>query len=518
MIHWTKRLALAAILLAAATPVSAKWHEAQGDHFVVYADDSPKDIQRFAEQLERFHSAMSYITTGESPKPSPSSRVTVYVVRSDSEVRRLAGKDVSKYTAGFYVPRAGGSIAIIPKVDAAAGGELDFSMLVLLHEYAHHFLISSSVQALPRWLNEGGAEFYASVKFGKDGGVSIGRPANHRAGELFFAKDVKVHDLLDPEQYDKRKNKDSYDAFYGKSWLLYHYLVFEPSRRKQLSTYLNNLAKGMAFKPAAEAAFGDFDVLEKEVDRYLKNRKMLTFNLPPEKLPIGAVAVRPLREGEAAVMPVRIQSRRGVDTEMAAKVLVNARDVAAKYPSDPAVLSALAEAEYDAGNDKEAIAAADKAIAADSKEVNAYVQKGYALFRIAEDADDREAAFKDARKPFVALNKLENDHPLPLIYYYRSFAAQGKPPALAVDGLARAVELAPFDFSLRFDLAQQYMRDNKMDAAKAMLLPVANNPHGGGMAKSAQDLIDKIEKKTATAKDADAMPAEDSEEGGSGET
>lgn len=512
MIHWVKRLALAATLVALAAPASAKWHEAQSDHFVVYADDNPKDIQRFAEQLERFHSAMGFITTGVDLKPSPSNRVTVYVVRSDNEVRRLAGKDVSKYVKGFYVRRAGGSFAIIPQVDAAANGEMDNSMIIMLHEYAHHFLISSSVQALPRWLNEGGAEFYASVKFEKDGGVKIGRPANHRAGELFFAKDVKVHDLLDPEQYEKRKNKDSYDAFYGKSWLLYHYLVFEPSRRKQLGTYLTNLSKGMAMKPAAQAAFGDFDVLEKEVDRYLKNRKMLTFKLPPDKLPVGTVSVRPLREGEAAVIPVRIQSRRGVNKESAAQVLIDARAVAAKYPSDPAVLSALAEAEYEVGNDKEAIAAADKAIAVDPKEVNAYVQKGYALFRMAEDADDQETAYKEARKPFVALNKLENDHPLPLVYYYRSHRALGKPPELAVQGLEQAVGLAPFDMGLRLMLARQYMRDNKMVEARAMLLPIAYNPHGGRQAAVAQEIIEKIDQKTATTKDVETEAVPDDAE------
>ena len=79
------------------------------------------------------------------------------------------------------------------------GAELDFSMIVLLHEYAHHFLISSSSFALPRWLSEGQAEFFASASFERDGTVGLGRPAFHRAGELFYGTDVKAVDLLDPE-------------------------------------------------------------------------------------------------------------------------------------------------------------------------------------------------------------------------------------------------------------------------------------------------------------------------------
>ena len=483
---------VATVMAMMPSTVSARWYEASGDHFVVYADDNEKDLQRFAEQLERYHKAMDLITGSRSIKPSPSNRVTVYVVKNETEVRRLAGKDASRWLGGFYVPRAGGSFAIIPRVDAARG-ETNESMITLLHEYAHHFTISSSAIVLPRWLSEGSAEYFSSVKFNSDGGISIGRPANHRAAELFYAKDVRVHDLLDPEQYEKRKKGDSYDAFYGKSWLLYHYLRHDPARKGQLSIYIQKLSTGVPIVEAGKVAFGDFDTLEKDVDRYLKARRMLAYTLKPHMVPIGAVHLRPLADGEAAIMDVRIRSKRGVDKEIAATLLTEARSVAVKYPSDPAVQAALAEAEYDAGHDKEAVAAADKAIETDPKQVNAYVQKGYALFRMAEDADDQVTAYKTARQPFVALNKLENDHPLPLIYYYRSFSAQGKPSELAVQGLERAVELAPFDMGLRFNLARQYIRDNKMDYAKAMLRPVAYNPHGGSMAKSAQSLMDKIE-------------------------
>lgn len=503
-------MALVAAMLVPSS-VSARWFEASSDHFVVYADDNEKDLQRFTEQLERYHKAMDILTGSQTQKPSSSNRVTVYVVKNEAEVRKLMGKGASRWLNGFYIPRASGSIAIIPKVDAARG-DTNGSMLTLLHEYAHHFLIGSSTMIMPRWFSEGAAEFYSSTKFENDGGISIGRPANHRAGELLFAKDVKVHDLLDPEHYEKRKNDKSYDAFYGKSWLLYHYLVFEPSRKGQLKTYLTKLSQGVPLVEAGKAAFGDFDVLEKEVDSYLKQRRMKVINLKPEMVPIGAVSFRSLGEGEAKMMPVLIQSKRGVDKETAATNLTEARTVASQYPNDAAVQSALAEAEYDVGNDKEAIAAADKAIAADPKQVNAYVQKGYALFRIAENADDQDAAYKEARKPFVALNKLENDHPLPLIYYYRSYAAQGKPPELAVQGLERAVQLAPFDMGLRFNLAQQYIRDNKMDYAKAMLRPVAYNPHGGGLAAGAQKIIEKIEEGKVTASDGDETVEEDSED------
>lgn len=485
----------AALLAVALWPrvASAEWLEASSDHFVIYADDSPRDIERFSEQLERFHAGMALLTQHSPPKPSPSNRVTVYVVRNDAAVRDLYAGD-SRFVSGFYLPRAGGSLAVVPRVDAQNGREPDFSMVVLLHEYAHHFLISSSSMAMPRWLSEGGAEFFASASFERDGSLGMGRPAQHRGWELFNAADVSVAELLDPARYEGRQ-KRSYDAFYGKSWLLYHFLTFDKDRAGQLQRYVKLLAEGKSMPDAAAAAFGDLGVLEKALDRYLRKPRMTALRLAPDALQTGPIAVRKLSAGEAAIMPVRIRSRVGVDEELAKVVVAKARGVAARFPGDAGVLSALAEAEYDAGNDKEAIAAADAALAIDPGRANAYVQKGYALFRKAQDAapKDAEAAYKRARAPFLALNKLENDHPLPLVYYYRSFTEQGRePPDVAISGLVRAAELAPFDLGLRMNVAMALIQTGRQSEARVALGPVAFNPHGGEGAQAARNLLDRL--------------------------
>lgn len=473
-------------------PARAAWLEASSEHFVIYANDTEKDIGRFAQQLERYHAGMAFVLDSKVPKPSPSNRVTVYVVKNTHEVRELHGGD-NKYVGGFYVPRAGGSLAIVPAVQAA-NGPVTWSMVVLLHEYAHHFLISANAAAMPRWLSEGSAEFFASARFEPDGGLWLGRPANHRAAELAYAPDVKAADLLDPTEYDKRKHSVQ-DAFYGKSWLLYHYLTFAPERRGQFAKYLQLLANGTPMRDAGTQAFGDLDTLEKDLERYLRQRRLTAITLKPEKLIIGPVAVRALSAGEAEIMPVRIRSRRGVSREDAAALLVEARRIAAKYPDDAAVLTALAECEYDTGHDAEALAAADAATKRDPAQANAYVQKGLALFRRAEDAHDKPAAYKAARAPFIALNRLENDHPLPLIYFYRSFVEQGlEPTPLALSGLIRAVELAPFDFGLRMTLGMALLHQGRSSEARVVLAPVANSPHGDGVSTFARRMIERMEK------------------------
>ena len=478
---------LAFLLLLFAAPLRAEWHEAQSEHFVIYADDRAEDVQAFAEMLETYHSAMELITGRKVENVSPSSRLTIFAIGNERQMQKLAGGD--PYVMGFYIPRAGFSRAFVPNIRINRS-QLDPSMQVLLHEYAHHFLISQTRFAMPRWMSEGAAEFYSSAQFPKSGNVSVGRPAIHRAYELQFADDVPLRELLDHEVYSAKK-RDTYDAFYGRSWLLYHYLFFNESRRSQMSAYAKHLLDGTPALKAAEAAFGDLDTLEKELNKYAKARRMTAFNLTPERLPpVSPVTVRAVSAGHAAVLPLIIRSQRGVDKAEAAKIVAEARKVAARHPSDAQVHAALAEAEYDAGDDARAIAAADRAVALDPSVKNAYVQKGYALFRQAADAPDQAAAYKAAMVPWTQLNKLENDHPLPLLYYFRSFAARDMEPSeRARTALERAAQLAPFDQPLWFETGLMQASEGKLELAVASLSPLAADPHGGDMAKQAAALI-----------------------------
>ena len=479
------RIVVASLLFVSFTqPARAEWYEASSDHFVIYADDKDADIKRFSENLERYHSAMAFLMKREVDLPSPSSRVTIYVVGGEKEMRSLSG---SSTIGGFYVPRAGGSRAFVQDIRNKRGYP-DFSTVILLHEYAHHFLMSSSPFAMPRWLNEGAAEFFAAASFNDDGSLLIGRPAQHRAGDIAYADPVHVRELLDPELYEQKKVK-GYDSFYAKSWMLYHYLTFNEARKGQLRDYQISLLDGMGQKAAAEKEFGDLDILERELKSYLRAR-MYSFSLTPEKLRTGTITLRKLTAGEAAIMPLQIRSQRGVGKEEAAVILAEARTVAARFPDDAGVLAALAEAEFDAGNDAEAIAAADAAIARDPARTNPYVQKGYALFRRAGEADDRTAAYAAAVKPFVALNRIENDHPLPLMYFYFAQVERGlEPNENARAALERAATLAPFDHGLQINAGTMLIEERSHSIARGFLAPVAANPHGGRSAAQAKRLI-----------------------------
>ncbi|MEO0591432.1 MAG: DUF1570 domain-containing protein [Pseudomonadota bacterium] len=488
------RLFALAALATFASQARAEWYEASSDHFVIYADDSEKDIRRFAANLEKYHLALEYLVRTRLQKPSPSNRVVIFVVGSGGELRNVFGKG-STNVAGFYVPRAGASRAFVQDI-RNKNGYPDFSTIVLLHEYAHHFLISSSRFAMPRWMSEGMAEFFASAGFPKNGGVLIGRPAQHRVYEISQASRTDVWDLLRQGSFDARRKRSS-PGFYGRSWLLYHYLYFNPERRGQIDAYVREILSGQSSLDAGEAAFGDLGKLDSELMSYKRRRSFNMLEVPCDLVSIPEISLRRLSEGEGKVMPLRMRSQRGVTRDQAEELVLDVRKVAARYPDDPGVLAALAEAEYDAGNDDAAIAAADRAITLDPSRVNAYVQKGYALFRLAKDAsdEDQDAAYKRAMEPFTALNQIENDHPLPLIYYYRSYAQRGiAPPENARLALENAALLAPFDQSLWFDVALLQMQEGKIELARNALQPLAFDPHGGSKGARMRELMDLLEK------------------------
>lgn len=483
-------VALMFVLPAAA---QGEWLEATSENFVIYANDDEANFRRFAEQLERYRAAMEKVTGTDLPAPSASNRVTIYAVNGRSELRRIYGSG-GQNVGGFYIPRAGASAAFVSRPETASG-TVDSSMLAVLHEYAHHFLRQISEIPMPIWFDEGAAEFFATAEFMPNGGIEIGKPAVHRAGELLLLRDVKAEQLIAPgPDFYRQGIARGFESFYGKSWLLFHYLIFEPSRTGQLSKYSVLLSSGKPSSEAAAEAFGNLTELEKDLDAYMRRPRMSSMTFAPDELATGKVEIRALSAAEAEILPVHIRLRRLVTSEQAVDLARQARRVATEFPDDPMVLSTIAEAENFAGNYAAASDAAEAAIARDPAHVNGYMQKGYALFQLAARAADRDAAYQAAIEPFLSLNKIENDHPQPLIFYYRSFVDRGvQPPEDAVRGLERAAELAPFDLSLRMNLAVHYVRAGQLGPARTHLAAVAQSPHGGPMPEAARRAVERMD-------------------------
>jgi tetratricopeptide (TPR) repeat protein len=491
-------LLLSVLLLFLPAAARAEWFEASSTHFRVYAEGDAKSVRAFATRLERFDKGLRFWNRIPDEDLGPANRVTVYVVPDMGAVQRLARAGPG--LAGFYIGRAGGSVAFTPR-RAGGGSRFDLDAeTILLHEYAHHFLRQNIAGSFPAWFVEGFAEFYSTARFDKDGSVAFGLVAEHRASGLMNEATLPIEVLLDS---GKRKlTEEQMEAtIYGRGWLLTHFLTFNEGRSGQLGAYLTAIRRGASSLDAARSAFGDLRKLDRELRAYARQPRLTSLVIAAEELPIGPVRARRLTQGEAAILPLRMQMARGTDEEQANALIGALRRAAAPFPNDPAVQATLAEGEYEAGNLEEAQAAADRALAVQPRNVEALIWKGRAAIdRVGSEARSAAADWKEARRLLLAANAADPNHPVPFILFYESFAAEGvNPTRNAVAGLLRAFELAPQDTRLRLIVARQHLVDGKPAEARDALAPLAFDPHGGARTKAMQTILARLDESGAAA-------------------
>jgi tetratricopeptide (TPR) repeat protein len=485
-----RKLFYSLALLLAAMPAQAAWRVAESAHFVIYSEDKPENLRRFAEELERYDAGMRLLQGIPATKDSPGNKLTIFAVSGLNAVQKLAGGN--SMIAGFYNPRAGGSVVFVPRRMSGGRGELDANE-VLRHEYAHHFMYRNFPFAFPLWFSEGFAEFYSTARIQPEGAVDFGLPAQHRSLELFHLGSLPIETLLQPDR-QKLGGNDTL-MLYGRGWLLTHFLSLSKEREGQLGKYLTSLNGGRSSIEAAKHAFGDLKTLNSQLESY-KRAKMTFLRVPATKLAIGPVEVRELSAGADAIMPVFFRSRRGVTVKEAKELVGTARRIAARHPDDLFVQLRLAEAEYDAGNLAEADAAADRALTQDPSALDALLYKGrVAVARLAKDKSKDAKAWSEARRWFTRANRADSSAPEPPIEFYESYLAQGvEPTPNAAAGLKAALSLAPEDWRLRFAVARQWLTEGKGKEARETLAVAAYGGHSEGASEFAATLIGAIDK------------------------
>lgn len=485
--------ATAAFALFASEPAQAAWHQAKSKHFIIYSDQSPASLNAFATKLEKFDQAVRRVMRMDDPAVGDGNRLTVFVLANESAVEKMSG---NKHAAGFYTPRASGSLAFVPQRTDST--DRYFSPeLIFFHEYAHHLMLQDLDRPYPEWLVEGFAEFMSTAQIRKDGSVRLGDAAQHRAYSLVRGEWLPLPDLL-AGNYSKLSAEQREASVYARGWLLTHYLIFDPKRDGQIQRYLASIANGTPPLQAATEAFGDLKQLERDLKSYLSriSGSITAMLIAAENSRAGPIEVRPLSPGASLVMPLRQRSKRGVNSTTAEPLAVQVRQVQARFPGDELVEATLAEAEFDVAHAEASEAAADRALKANPRNTEALIYKGRAMGLRAERLEGaaRAALFQESRRVLISANKIDVEDPEPLLEFYRSFLTEGqRPTANAVAALHYASDLVPQDVGLRMNSALQFLRDSDLKAARRRLAPIAFDPHGRTMAEAARKMIDKID-------------------------
>jgi hypothetical protein len=481
-------LYIGAATLALTSPANAAWQQASSKHFVIYGDMTPDEMKAYASKLETFDAAARLIRSMKDPSLGDGNRLNVFVVSDLTAIGRLVGSN-DYGIAGYFMGPVTGPVAVVPeKVRQKYFGQAKMTgEQVFFHEYTHSLQLQNTSKPLPQWLSEGFAEFMASPVFNEDGSIGIGAPPEYRAVQLFKGRQVPLSNLLGNRVdavYDQM-------AFYTQGWLLTHYLSMEPSRKGQIDKYVTAIDSGTPPVDAARATFGDLGELEKTLLSYRRQKELPYLRIETSKLNIAPVTVTEVGPGGQEVMPYRIRVKAAL-ADVGSDLVSRIRAVAAKYPNDGLVLRTLAEAEFKAKQYDAAAKSAEKAVAADPKSVEALVIRGEALLELAKASKNAET-FKEARRLFLAGNRLDKEDPEPLYYYYRAYLEEGSAmPQSARDAVHYAAVLAPQDPEVQVRSTIQFLRDSKPEDAKAQLAGLAFSPHKNRGQRLAEQIYNLI--------------------------
>lgn len=368
--------------------------------------------------------------------------------------------------------------------------------------YAQHYLLTYFPNAYPRWYVDGFGELFGTVAVKNDGEIEFGRPPDDYTRVLDNHLRYPAAKVLTGAYLTDRNAGARWTPYHA--WVLTHMLFFNDERRQQLRTYLAKIASGHPMAEAA-AAFGDFDKLQRDLAAY-DNRKVpyVRVNFPAGRA--DEPIVRRLTEGQAAFVKGQLELGPRVTVPPAGKadlaglrtVAVRERDEwleklradARRYQNNREAQLLLAEAECRSGHPFECVAAADRALAIDSKSGDALAWKGAGQVGLALASSSRAAGLKTARATITRANRDNPESPLPLILYYRSFADAGEaPPDVAVEGLMKAADLVPASPGPRLMLGEALAKRGATEAARRMLIPVAHGAYESPEAAEARVLL-----------------------------
>ena len=256
-----------------------RWFEYRTAAFTLYSDLDAKAALASVRDIERFaHVVRETVGLAQRASVIP---VEFWLCTDASAVARLAGDST---LLGFMrpSPRASYLVATASALDDPDGSPM-------LHEYVH-LLVRSAARAtgsaddgrhddgrhddgmvldLPRWYDEGLAEFLATLRV-RDGEVRIGVPNRRRLAQLRMrdARLMGIGQVLGTSAVEALPGPRVAE-FYALSWALVHWSYARSwaqgwprdgqgpgARNLAIDDYLRRVSRGEPVRAAARAAFG----------------------------------------------------------------------------------------------------------------------------------------------------------------------------------------------------------------------------------------------------------------------
>jgi hypothetical protein len=492
----------------------AKWLKAETPRFILYSNGSEQTLREYAVKLEDYDTLLR-VFFGLNPDGVPARKLEMYLVADTLDIRRVS-PGAPETLAGFYTASTH-NMFFIGKRGNGKGEEDD----TVLHEYAHHFMMQYLAGKYPGWLIEGFAEYYATTKL-TTGSFTIGGYSRDNAYILMNQPWTPTEMILS-KRTGELKTGGQVFGHYAQSWLMTHYMLSDPNRRKQLFTYVRLLGQGKESVPAWTEATGvSIEAFDAELKAYMRKGMPSTrFTRASYKPASVAVTAMPRSADDFLLESLRaeltgcgadreaLQLDDGSDEEATkaaareakeeAAFLERVRTRAALYPDDGLAQRTLACLELEDGDKAKGAAILDRLVAANPQDAASLRLKALILLAQAGDANEPAAQRKlmnDAGRLLLRANAAEPNDYRTLLNYARSRRGEADyPNDNILDVLGNAAVLAPQVDDVAIETARAYIMRQRWDDAEKLLTPVANNPHGTTGAAIARSMLAEIERR-----------------------
>lgn len=466
----------------AASPAHARWLKAESERFIVYSDGAERPLREFTQKLETFDRLLR-LHMGLALEEPPHRKLPIYLVRSSSGLA-VVRPGISDAVAGFY--HASGEDIFGIAIQSGSGLGADD---VVLHEYAHHFMMQHFPYPYPAWFIEGFAEYYMTAEIRPDR-VLVGKYNAMRAAWITDGSWMRFSDLLSSRPL--QRGVRNAETFYPLSWLLTHWFMGDPERRLLLNAYLLDVGAGGDPIEAMERATG---LTIPQLRRTLRSYRRIPYQAIIHPFPTVPVTVTTLPPSADDLLLLNQRLKVGVPADRRADAARDARRAAARHPDDPLALLVLGHGELHFGDREAGRAALNRLLALDPDHVEAMQLLVTDLFhqmREAEDADAADALRAQARALLGHAYRLDDANYTTMLHLAElRHGGPGWPNENDIATLEVAYILAPQLAEARLNLASALIAVDRKDEAVTLLAPLSNNPHGGGGAEAARRLINE---------------------------
>ena len=335
---------MAGVASSASTSPST-WIRVASPPIELFTDGGEKTARAVLDRFAALHRVFDQSNIASPPAP-----LRVFVFSSEEEYRKYR---MDSNAAAFYQSDDGRDLMVLHQGTAFER--------IASHEYLH-LVIRHASAPLPRWLEEGVAEFYSTLSINGTK-MHIGDAIQAHLSLLAVKPWFSAEDLA-------LVNRADDPVFYAEAWALVHMLNLAPAWRTGMPRFVQLLNQGQEQEKAFTAAFGrTMEDALKALRPYLRNPKGLTFPAPPMDV-VTTYQVTPLAPVDATVALA--------DLALATRHTDRARTLfllaAKENPDSPQASAGLAELALAENRKDDAQRELEQAIARGSRDAAAYFQ------------------------------------------------------------------------------------------------------------------------------------------------